>query len=141
MKAINTYKNVAITSEIYTADPHRVIQLLMQGFMDKIIQAKSAMSRNVCSEKSESLDRALKIINGLLSSIDMEKGGDLSENLKFLYNYMSKRIFDANVKNDTEILDEVYRLMTTVKEGWDLIPQSVKDDHKVSMQKLRVGAI
>ena len=44
-----------------------------------------------------------------------------------LYAYMSKRLVEANVQNDPEILNEVARLLITVKEGWDAIGDQAAD--------------
>lgn len=134
MRSIHQYQSVAIDTDIYSADPHRIIQLLMQGFLDKLILAKSAISRNQVKEKSESIDKALKILGGLLGSLDMSVPGTLPENLNFLYRYMSRQLLEANLRNDSVILDQIHGIMRTLKEGWDEIPQSVKTEHAQNMR-------
>jgi flagellar protein FliS len=64
----------------------------------------------------------MNIIQGLRSSLDKDKGGDIAENLDSLYEYMGRRLLEANVNNDIAILDEVYGLLAEIKQGWDGIP-------------------
>ena len=55
----------------------------------------------------------------------MEKGGEISANLSALYEYIERKLFEANLNNSIEILDEVIHLVKTVKEGWDGIREEV----------------
>jgi flagellar protein FliS len=64
----------------------------------------------------------MNIIQGLRTSLDAEKGGDIAANLDSLYEYMGRRLLEANMNNDTAILDEVNTLLSEIKLGWDGIP-------------------
>jgi len=56
----------------------------------------------------------------------MDAGGEIANNLDDLYEYMGRRLLDANISNDTAILDEVCSLMIEIKGAWDALPDSVK---------------
>ncbi len=120
--AIKNYSQGAIRSEATEASPHRIIQMLMAGFLERIAYAKGNIERQEMDKKSEYIGKAIGIINGLRTCLDMENGGEISENLNNLYEYINRRLIEANVSNDIEILNEVYSLMTEIKEGWDAIP-------------------
>jgi len=64
----------------------------------------------------------MNIIQGLRTSLDAQKGGEVAANLDALYEYMGRRLLEANVSNDVAILDEVSSLLMEVKAGWDNIP-------------------
>jgi len=64
------------------------------------------------------------LIGQLDATLDMEKGGQISENLHNLYLYMLGRLTTANANNDAQIVQEVSNLVGTIKKGWD---QIVKD--------------
>jgi len=60
----------------------------------------------------------------LQESLDHEKGGEVSANLERLYDYISRRLFDANSLNDIDIVNEVMSLLLEVKSGWEGIRES-----------------
>ena len=124
--AIDSYSKHAVASEAIEASPHRIIQMLMDGFMERIAYAKGHLERGNMSEKSKYISKAIGIVNGLRSSLDMEKGSEVAANLNDLYDYMNRRLFEANSGNDSKILSEVSSLMAEIKLGWDAIPEEYK---------------
>ncbi|MDV7398396.1 flagellar export chaperone FliS, partial [Arthrospira platensis SPKY1] len=48
-------------------------------------------------------------------------GGDIAANLDRLYDYMQRRLVEANLRSDIALLDEVAELLRPVKEAWDAI--------------------
>jgi flagellar secretion chaperone FliS len=67
------------------------------------------------------LGKAISIIAGLQSSLDPKHSPDLVDKLDALYDYMQRKLFEANIKNDPALIDEVCDLMRTVKSSWDEI--------------------
>lgn len=117
--ALSQYAKVGTNSGVAAASPHRLIQMLMEGAMEKIATAKGHMQRGEIEQKGRYISWAISIINGLSSSLDMEQGGELAERLATLYQYMNEQLFKANIENDSEKLDEVANLMRDIKAGWD----------------------
>ena len=115
---ISEYRKVGIQSSVESATPHRLIEMLMDGALEKIQLARGCMERKEIARKCEAIDWSLNILGGLYGSLDMEKGGDVARNLANLYDYMMRRLVDANIENDTAILDEVTRLMGEIREAW-----------------------
>ena len=69
--------------------------------------------------KGNSISKAIEIIvNGLKVSLDMEAGGELSERLAALYDYMAERLLHANLHNSRPALDEVAGLLRELREAW-----------------------
>ena len=118
---LNEYKQVGVQNNVTDASPHRLVQMLMEGALDRISAAKGHMQRNQFVEKSRFISAAISIIDGLRSSLDFERGGEIAENLNALYDYMNRRLLEANMQNKTEYLDEVSSLMGEIKSGWDAI--------------------
>lgn len=121
-KALEGYGRNAVESEVNYASPHRIIQMLMEGALSKLATAKGCIERDDISEKSRQITWGMNIIQGLRTSLDPEKGGDIAANLDSLYEYMGRRLLEANVSNDPAIIDEVISLLQEVKAGWDAIP-------------------
>ena len=122
--AMKQYQTVNVNAQVSEADPHRLIQMLMEGGLQRIAQAKGAMQHGNVALKGERIGKALGIIGGLRDALNAEKGGELALNLDRLYAFMQDRLTQANLKNDLSMLDEVADLLREVKAGWDGIRQS-----------------
>ncbi|OUR90544.1 flagellar export chaperone FliS [Gammaproteobacteria bacterium 42_54_T18] len=123
-KAANQYAAVNKQTGVEGANPHQLIQMLYEGAIENMARAKGCMERKDFSGKGDTLGRAINIIGGLQSFLDKEKGGEVAENLDALYDYMSRRLFEASKDNDIAIIDEVIGLVRVVKTGWE----GIKDE-------------
>ncbi|MEN5089644.1 flagellar export chaperone FliS [Pseudomonas protegens] len=121
MLALRQYQKVGAQAQTSEASPHRLVQMLMEGGLDRIAQAKGAMERKDIANKGVFIGKAIGIIGGLREGLDLENSMDALGDLDGLYTYMMKRLTEANIKTDPKILDEVADLLRTVKEGWDAI--------------------
>jgi len=124
---INAYKSVGVKNDLAVADPHRVIQLLMQGSLENMAKAKGAIERKDYVQKSQTMSKAMSIITALQHSLDMNVGGDLSENLWSLYDFMVNHLMQASRENSLEKIDDVIEIMLQIKSGWDAIPVSERE--------------
>lgn len=123
MAAMKQYQSVNTQAQAVDASPHRLIQMLMEGGLTRIAQARGAMERQQTAMKGELIGKAIGIIGGLRTGLDLQQGGELAANLDSLYQYMVSRLLEANVKNEAAPLDEVAGLLRNVKSGWDAIGQ------------------
>ncbi|WP_070886727.1 flagellar export chaperone FliS [Pseudomonas argentinensis] len=121
MAAMRQYQNVNTQAQAVDASPHRLIQMLMEGGLTRLAQARGAMERGQFALKGELIGKAIGIIGGLREGLNFEQGGELAHNLDNLYDYMNRRLLEANLKNSVEPLDEVADLLRNVKTGWDAI--------------------
>ena len=113
------YASVSLETSVASADPHKLILLLFQGAEAAISSAKLHISFGNIPEKGRAISQAIDIItNGLKASLDFEAGGDLSEKLGALYDYMAQRLLHANLKSDPAALDEVLGLLNELHGAW-----------------------
>jgi flagellar protein FliS len=117
------YKQVDTHSHVESANPHQLITMLLVGALDNIAMAKGCLSRSDMEGKSQNISRAISIIGVLEDSLNREAGGELADNLANTYQYLSRRLYEANRDNDTELLDEGAKLLKIVKTSWDGIEQ------------------
>lgn len=123
---INQYRQVGIKDQISTADPHQITQLLMQAVLENLSVAKGCLERNDVANKGKPLAKATSIITSLRDTLDHEKGGEISQNLEDLYNYMLELLSEASLSNSAERIDEVIQIFLPIKTAWDQIPESAK---------------
>ncbi|AOE64574.1 flagellar export chaperone FliS [Pseudomonas corrugata] len=121
MLALRQYQKIGAQAQTSEASPHRLVQMLMEGGLDRIAQAKGAMERKDIANKGVLIGKAIGIVGGLREGLDLENQAEAVAELDALYTYMMKRLAEANAKTDPKILDEVAGLLRTVKDGWDAI--------------------
>ena len=120
--AINAYEKTEMDTSVAAADQHKLILLLFQGALLAVSTARNHMLRKNIAAKGKSISHAILIIDeGLRSSLDVNTGGALAQNLAALYEYMSKRLLVANLNNDVAALDEVSNLLLELKQAWESI--------------------
>lgn len=139
--ALQQYGQTGIQAEINVASPHRIIQMLLQGALDKISIAKGSIERLEYAQKSSHISWAVSIINGLRMSLNKDAGGEIAANLDGLYDYMHRRLMEANSSNDIAILDEVSDLLRQIKDAWDAIGPSVDRPDEPAAQSRPMGGI
>lgn len=120
--AVAEYQSTSNSSIAY-ADPHQLILRLLNGAIERIAQAKGAISQNDMKSKGELISKAIGIITGLSSCLDHDQEGDLSANLEALYEYMNMSLLQANLQDNSAKLDEVSKLLQEIRSAWVQIAQ------------------
>jgi len=123
---IQVYDRVPLQTGINKDHRAHWIQLLLDGALDKIAKAKEFMEIKNNQQKGENICLAISFIDLLRASLDMQSGGDISRNLESLYDYMTHRLTEANLKNDGALLDEISNLLLPIKHALDVIPVNAR---------------
>jgi flagellar protein FliS len=131
--ALETYRKVGVQSEVHAASPHRLIQMLLEGALSKLAAAKGFMQRGDLAAKGEHIGWSISIIAGLKDSLNLDAGGAMAEQLDQLYDYMLRRLSEANIHNDQTILEEVVQLLTQISDAWQGIKREVNPDEADSV--------
>jgi flagellar protein FliS len=131
-KGASQYKQVGAQTGVESATPHRLIQMLLEGALEKINMAKGYMQHGDVAMKGTHISWAISIIDGLRMSLDKEAGGEIAANLDALYDYMGRRLVEANLKNDPAILAEISGLLLEIKSAWDAIPEVMNSQRGVA---------
>lgn len=119
--ALRQYQAVGAHSQVNAADPHRLVQLVLEAALERIALARGQIQRGLRAQKAESLSRALALVDTLNAAVDLERGGALGQNLRALYDFASHRLVQANLRDDVAALDEVAGVLRELKAGWDAI--------------------
>ena len=122
--ALRQYQQIDAQSAAAFASPHRLIQMFMEGALESLSKAKGHIQRGEVAAQGEQIGRAISIIGGLREGLNLEAGGDLAANLDALYDYMQRRLLEANLKTNESIVDEVIERLRTIKEAWDAIGET-----------------
>ncbi|URG50363.1 flagellar export chaperone FliS [Pectobacterium quasiaquaticum] len=113
------YAQVGLESAVMSASPHQLIVMLFDGARSSMVRARILLEQGDIPGKGAALSKAIDIItNGLKVGLDMEKGGELAENLSALYDYMTQRLMIANLHNDVKVIEEVEALLENIASAW-----------------------
>jgi len=115
---INPYHNVDVQTRVESASPHELISMLLQGAKTNISAAQTHLVRNQIVKKGEHIGKAINILEGLRTSLNHDGGGDISQNLDKLYEYMQQLLLKANLHNDEKYLKEVNGLLDNIYTAW-----------------------
>jgi flagellar secretion chaperone FliS len=122
------YRAVRSHGLVAEASPTRLVQIMFEQILSQLAIAQGCMGRirdnlplNDVVAKGKALGKAIRLIDQLNNTLDMERGQKIAENLRSLYVYMLARLTLANVTNDSNIVAEVASLIQKVKTGWDQI--------------------
>lgn len=125
MNALHQYQAVNAQTSVMDVDRHQLIQLLFDGAIERINMAKARINAKDFEGKNRLINKSIEIVSGLRSFLDLEKGQELAQNLFDLYVYCEHKLFQANVRNDLSILDEVLGHLKKIQEGWSGIRKEV----------------
>lgn len=126
-KAMESYGAVQVVTGVNTANNVQLIQMLFDGLNDSLSSARGHIQNRAIEDKSRALARASRIVIGLQSVLDFQRGGELAQNLNDLYTYVTSRLFHINAHNDLEALNEVQGLMRDIAEAWRTLPELLAD--------------
>ena len=123
------YAQVGLESGVMSASPHQLIVMLFDGAQSALVRARILMNQGDIPAKGAALSKAINIIeNGLNAGLDLEKGGEMAENLSALYDYMSRRLLHANLHNDEQAITEVLALLENIADAWRQIGPNYQPD-------------
>jgi len=100
--------------------------LLFKGAIDHLLAASGYIERKQIQEKTVRVSKAIAILDGLRSSLNIVEGGEIAQNLDDLYDYMQRQLVVANADNDVSIIDEVMGLLREIQEAWNSIPNEAR---------------
>lgn len=101
-----------------TASPAHLLLMLFDGAIRFSREAIPAIKKGDIPLAHAKINRVQDIINELIITLDREQGGEIAENLMLLYEYISRRLMEANVTKNPEIVKEVIALVQELRDGF-----------------------
>ena len=126
-----------LESQVLSADPLELVRLLYRAARDATRSASAHLAAGRIAERSHQIVKAHAILSQLSVSLDHTCGGTLSHSLAELYDYLQRRLLEANLRQKAEPLVEVESLLATLLEGWEQIRTP---DHTPTQGSARLAA-
>lgn len=114
----NKYIKQYQANNITTATPEKLMIMLLDGAVQFLQKAKTAIEAKNLQERATNIESARKIIRELMRTIDLENGNDVSKSLFRLYNRMAMKLIKANVSRNIVLIDEVVEDLVNIRWGF-----------------------
>jgi flagellar secretion chaperone FliS len=114
----NNGHDAYLESRVMTADPVELISLLYEACTQSVLDARTHLAAGQILERSREITKACAIISELACVLDYERGGEISQRLGLLYDYIQRSLVTANMEQSDAPLAEVQGLLATLSEGW-----------------------
>ncbi len=117
MDGIAAYQDNSVS----TQPKGRLIVLLYEGAIKFLKQAEKELQAGNFAAKGEHISKALAIIEELDACLDISAGGEIAQNLRSLYAFMRRHLWEANIQRDAKRIAEVIRILEDLNTGWTAI--------------------
>lgn len=134
MEGFQNYKEI----EIETSSGLKLVVMLYAGAIRFLKVACEGIKNKKLDIANNHIIKAQDIVSELMTSLNFE-AGEIAHNLYSLYIYMNRRLLEANIEKNTEIIDEVIRLLDTLKSAWDKLLQIQKPNKAKTLQTTRLN--
>lgn len=114
MNAVSVYQETAVS----TQSQGRLIVMLYEGAIKFLRQAQESITANDIPGRNRYISKARDIVFELNTSLNIEQGGRIAQNLRSLYNFIWRYLGDANIKNDPRMIDKVIGMLDDLAGAW-----------------------
>ena len=115
---LDAYRHSQVEARAASADPHQLVLMLIDGFMDELARIEGHLEAGNLERKASSIAKCMDILGGLDTALDLENGGPIAQELHRLYEFCGQQLFEISLKNDPSGLDVIRRIMSNLREGW-----------------------
>jgi flagellar protein FliS len=104
---------------VAAADPLELVRMLYRGGIEAAREARRQQEAGRIAERTRAVNHLLEILNELVASLDLERGGEVARQLMSLYDYISWRTIEGNAQQKAEAFGEIERLLGVLLAGWE----------------------
>ena len=115
------YQNVDLASRVESASPHGLVLILFDELMKSLEAMAAACSRNDWTQRGIAQARALNMLNGLESSLDFDKGGEIAQSLASIYREARRLVIAGARDNDAEQILRARTMVGEIASAWQSI--------------------
>jgi flagellar protein FliS len=120
---LTTAHEAYLESRIESGGPLQLVRLLYQEAISTVRDARRLLAARDIAGRSRAISKAYRIVAELTASLDRDRGGEIAFRLAQLYDYMMRRLTDANLTQSDELLVEVLGLLSTLNEAWQQVEE------------------
>ncbi len=131
--------NPYLRDAVMTATPEQLQLMLYDGAIRYALQARDAILEKEYETSYERLTRAQHIILEMQNGLNYEVNRELCERVAAIYNFLYRKLVDANIHRRVEDIDDAVKVLRLERETWQMlvdkvnrIRRTVDDEHDES---------
>ncbi|AKP33097.1 flagellar export chaperone FliS [Yersinia aleksiciae] len=113
------YQSADIGIQTAGATSQQLVLIMFNGLMDELVRARGHIEAKRYEHKANSINKCIDVLNALTGSLDFIHGGELATNTANLYSHCVYRLYDASIKMSSKHIDEVEKIIATLRTGWE----------------------
>ena len=130
MSNYGNYQNAYKKASVNTLDQTKLIIMLYDGAIKNASFAVEHMKSGQIEKVHDCLIKTKNIVTELMATLNMDRGGEIANNLQSLYSYMFSQLIEANMNKETEPVVIVIDLLKELRAAWTQINSKKKNDAK-----------
>ncbi len=107
-----------LTQQIMTASPAMLVFMLYDKAIGSLREAITAIENDDIDTRWRTNKRAMEIVTHMQTTLNMELGGEVSENLDRMFTYILLRLPEVDLNNDPKAAHEVISLLEPLHASW-----------------------
>jgi flagellar secretion chaperone FliS len=129
-QGIQSYRRVNVN----TSSSVQLIVMCYEGAIDSLKLAKQRYKENDFEGKAKAIKRFMDIIAELQCALDFEKGAGVAKNLDAVYNFITHKILEADMKKDFAAIDSVIDILSDLLTAWEVLLKKGDDPMPMNVQ-------
>ncbi len=125
MKKINKYKSSKISQDMENLNPYSIIHELLQGLNEHLSDSIKSMDKGNLNNAKELAQKAEKIAYSLQNCLDFKEGGEIADNLNYLYRHIRFATKIYIEKDKVDLMQSALFVSNEILEGWKGISSKV----------------
>ena len=113
--AYNAYKN----NSVNYASKEQLLIMLLDGAVKFAKMGRQAIADRNVPKAHENIVKTQNIFYELMATLDVQKGGEWAKQLMSVYDFITRRLTDANIKKDIDVMNEVIPLIEDIRDTWN----------------------
>ena len=125
MKKVNKYKSSKISQDMENLNPYSIIHELLQGLNEHLSDSIKSMDKGNLNNAKELAQKAEKIAYSLQNCLDFKEGGEIADNLNYLYRHIRFATKIYIEKDKIDLMQSALFVSSEILEGWKGISSKV----------------
>jgi flagellar protein FliS len=123
-----------LKTKVMTASPEMLTLMLWDGAIRFAEQGKDAIARKDIEGSYKALVRSQRIITELTTNLRHDVNPDLCSKLAGLYNFIYRRLVEANLNKDPKLVDDALEIMRHQRETWAMLMDKLSKERAGAAQ-------